>query len=171
MAATDDEMMIPLIPNEGTKFIVPEWLVRKSKTLNHMMDDLGLDNMENGIPLTNVSEDILKLVIEWLMRHKDDPPIDDTHLAQSEYVEKHLSPEDEAMFQKLDQTQLFELILAVNYLDIGALLAMCCAQVANLIAGKSTAEIRETFNIKNDFTPEEEEAVRQENAWCLEKTT
>ncbi|PIC32123.1 hypothetical protein B9Z55_012577 [Caenorhabditis nigoni] len=23
-----------------------------------------------------------------------------------------------------------------------------------------------TFNIKNDFTPEEEEQIRKENAWC-----
>lgn len=28
------------------------------------------------------------------------------------------------------------------------------------IAGKTPEEIRKTFNIKNDFTPEEEEQVR-----------
>jgi S-phase kinase-associated protein 1 len=30
-------------------------------------------------------------------------------------------------------------------------------------------EIRRTFNIKNDFTPEEEEQVRKENEWCDER--
>ena len=27
-------------------------------------------------------------------------------------------------------------------------------------------KIRATFNIENDFTPEEEEQIRRENAWC-----
>ena len=30
-------------------------------------------------------------------------------------------------------------------------------------------EIRIRFNIKNDFTPEEEEEVKRENAWCEER--
>ena len=34
-----------------------------------------------------------------------------------------------------------------------------------MIKGKSPEEIRETFNIENDFTPEEEEEIRRENAW------
>ena len=33
-------------------------------------------------------------------------------------------------------------------------------QVANMIKGKTPDEIRKTFNIKNDFTPAEEEQVR-----------
>ena len=37
--------------------------------------------------------------------------------------------------------------------------------VANMIKGKTPEEIRRTFNIKNDFSPEEEEQIRKENAW------
>lgn len=32
--------------------------------------------------------------------------------------------------------------------------------------GKTAEEIRRTFNIVNDFTPEEEAQVREENKWC-----
>ena len=35
-------------------------------------------------------------------------------------------------------------------------------------AGKTPEEIRRIFNIKNDFTPEEEEEVRRENQWAFE---
>lgn len=37
---------------------------------------------------------------------------------------------------------------------------MTCKTVANMIKGKTPEEIRKTFNIKNDFTPSEEEQVR-----------
>ena len=38
-----------------------------------------------------------------------------------------------------------------------------CNALHALLAGKTPEEIRKTFNIKNDFTPEEEEEVRREN--------
>ena len=40
--------------------------------------------------------------------------------------------------------------------------------LADMIKGKTPEEIRKTFNIKNDFTPEEEEEVRRENQWAFE---
>ena len=67
------------------------------------------------------------------------------------------------------QGALFELILAANYLDIKGLLDVTCKTVANMIKGKTPEEIRKTFNIKNDFTEEEEAQVRKENQWCEEK--
>lgn len=52
--------------------------------------------------------------------------------------------------------ELFDIILGGNYLDIKSLLDLACAKVATLIKGKTPEEIRKTFNIPNDFTPEEE---------------
>jgi S-phase kinase-associated protein 1 len=58
---------------------------------------------------------------------------------------------------------------AANYLDIKALLDVGCKTVANMIKGKSPDEIRKTFNIQNDFTPEEEEQIRRENEWAEDR--
>lgn len=60
---------------------------------------------------------------------------------------------------------------AANYLDIKALLDVGCKTVANMIKGKSPEEIRKTFNIQNDFTPEEEDVIRRENEWAEEYAT
>ena len=74
----------------------------------------------------------------------------------------------DAEFVKVDQATLFDLILAANYLNIKGLLDLTCQTVANMIKGKTPEEIRRTFNIKNDFTPEEEEEVRRENQWAFD---
>jgi S-phase kinase-associated protein 1 len=69
---------------------------------------------------------------------------------------------------EVDQATLFDLIMAANYLNIKGLLDLTCQTVANMIKGKTPEQIRQTFNIKNDFTPEEEEEIRKENAWAFE---
>ena len=61
-----------------------------------------------------------------------------------------------ADFVNVDQEMLFEIVMAANYLDIKPLLELSCAKVASQIKGKSIPEIRQYFNIENDFTPEEE---------------
>ncbi|VDP56534.1 unnamed protein product [Heligmosomoides polygyrus] len=69
-------------------------------------------------------------------------------------------------FFKVEDPMIFELIMAANYLDIPGLLDDGCRKIASMMKGKTPEEIRNMFNIANDFTPEEEEAIRKENAWC-----
>ena len=61
------------------------------------------------------------------------------------------------------------MMILSNVLIFKGLLDVTCKTVANMIKGKTPEEIRKTFNIKNDFTPSEEEQVRKENEWCEEK--
>ncbi|RCN30906.1 Skp1 family, dimerization domain protein [Ancylostoma caninum] len=152
-----------LVTNDGENFDVPRDVIRLSTTINTMLQDLGLDNESNDpIPICNVSGPIMKKVLQWCTFHKDDPPSTD----DSDNREKRTDdiPSWDVEFLKVDQGTLFELILAANYLDIKGLLDVTCKTVANMIKGKTPEEIRRTFNIKNDFTPEEEEQIRKENA-------
>lgn len=59
----------------------------------------------------------------------------------------------------VEALNLKTLLQAANYLDIKGLLDVTCKTVANMIKGKTPEEIRKTFNIKNDFTEEEEAQV------------
>lgn len=66
----------------------------------------------------------------------------------------------------LDKESFYNLTLAANYMDIKPLLDLCCAKIASLIKGKTPEEIRVNLDITNDFTPEEETALRNENKWA-----
>lgn len=70
---------------------------------------------------------------------------------------------------KISHDEVMELILASNYLDIKHLLDLTCAFIATLIKGRTPEEIRENFHIVNDFSPEDEQKIREENKWALDE--
>eukprot|EP00112_Aurelia_sp_Birch-Aquarium-sp1_P008237 Seg1902.8 transcript_id=Seg1902.8/GoldUCD/mRNA.D3Y31 product="S-phase kinase-associated protein 1" protein_id=Seg1902.8/GoldUCD/D3Y31 len=149
---------IKLQSSDGEIFDVDVEVAKASMTIRTMLEDLGISEADDEpVPLPNVNAGILGKVITWARHHKDDPapPEDDEN---KEKRTDDIDPWDQE-FLKVDQGTLFELILAANYLDIKGLLDVTCKTVANMIKGKSPEEIRRTFNIKNDFTPEEEEQV------------
>lgn len=53
-------------------------------------------------------------------------------------------------------------------MNIKELLDLTCQPVADMIKGRTPDEIRATFHIINDYTPEEEAEVRRENSWAFE---
>jgi S-phase kinase-associated protein 1 len=58
--------------------------------------------------------------------------------------------------------------LAARSMNIVPLYDLTCATLASMMKGKTPEEIRRYFNLVNDFTPEEEAQVREENKWCEE---
>ncbi len=156
--------------NDDQVFQVEAEIAKQCNTIKNMMEDLCIDEEDEEqepVTLPNVNGAILSKIVDWCTHHKDDPP------APEDDENKEKRTDDisswDADFLKVDQGTLFELILAANYLDIKGLLDVTCKTVANMIKGKTPEEIRKTFNIKNDFTPSEEEQVRKENEWCEEK--
>lgn len=118
------------------------------------MADIGAENNE-PIPLSNVTGPILEKVLDYCNHHRGDAePVDDDDTRRVQNFDGW-----DKDFCNVDQGTLFELILAANYLDIKSLLDATCKTVADMIRNKTPEEIRATFNIKNDFTPEEEEQV------------
>jgi S-phase kinase-associated protein 1 len=62
---------------------------------------------------------------------------------------------------------LLDLVVAANYLNMGELLDRACEVVADIIKGKSPAEIRAMFGLENAYSPEEEDQIRRHNAWAF----
>ncbi|GLT42936.1 hypothetical protein SLA2020_169130 [Shorea laevis] len=156
MASTSKK--ITLKSSDGETFEMEEAVAVESQTIKHIIEDGCADGV---IPLPNVTSKILSKVLEYCKKHVD------ADADKDKAVDDELKAWD-AEFIKVDQNTLFDLILAANFLNIKSLLDLTCQTVADMIKGKTPEEIRKTFNIKNDFTPEEEDEVRRENQWAFE---
>lgn len=112
------------------------------------------------IPLNMIDYSILLKVVEYCDYHS---------YHQNEVLDNDTILWNE-LFLNISDDELFNIILAANYLEIGCLLELTCKKVADFIKNcKSPQDIRRRFDIKNDFTPEEEEEVRKENSWAGER--
>lgn len=152
--SSSSSKMIVLKSSDGKTFEVEEAVALESQTIKHMIEDNCADG---SIPLPNVTGNILAKVTEYCKKH-----------AEAEDKDAEDLKVFDAEFMKVDSACLFDLICAANYLNIKGLLDLTCQTVAAMMKGKSVDEIRKIFNIKNDFSPEEEEEIRRENSWAFE---
>ena len=156
--------MITLVSSDGEKMQVTAKAAQRSQLVKGIIEDYP-DDAE--VPLNNVKSNILKKIKEYLDHYQDvDPKEIERPLASQNYQEC-VDPWD-FEFINVDLDLIFEIILASNYMDIKPLLELASSKVASIIKGKTPEEIRKTFNIQNDFTPEEEQQIREENQWCLD---
>jgi len=166
-----EPQIVKLESCDEQKFDVPIEVIRMSETVKHMIEDTGGDQT---IPLPNVTGKILEKVLEYCKHHVEHPtPPPSEEDAKKWEADKRLIPiiPWDADFCKVENNTLFELILAANYLDIKPLLDLTCKTLAGILKGKTPQQMRDIFGIKNDFTPEEEEQVRKDNDWCIERTS
>ena len=141
-------------------------LIESSKELTE--DNQGKDFT---IPLLNINGNIIKKIIEF-----NEYFINDKENAEkiknipkplpSEIIEKTIPKWYYDFINNMSIDDTFSVIKAANFLEISELLELSCAMIASIIRGKSVDEIREKFGIINDFTPEEEEEINNENKWC-----
>jgi S-phase kinase-associated protein 1 len=91
----------------------------------------------------------LELVVNYMKEHKGvEPPIIEKPLRSK--VMKDVCPHkwDADYIDKIGDTrqQLYDLILAANYMDIKSLLHLGCAKVASLIKGQPLEKIKEILD-------------------------
>jgi S-phase kinase-associated protein 1 len=165
METADGASEAPLIPGyrggrvirlrsaEGEVFDVEESILKVSNVIRNLLEDVA-DSDESGILLEDIDAKTLAKVIEYCRYHAQ---------PNRPKGERTLWDRD---FLRVDQSLLFSLTLAANFLDIPSLLDLCCRHIADMIRGKTPEQIRATFNIENDFTPEEEAQLRAENSWA-----
>ncbi|KAM4099282.1 hypothetical protein ACJW30_07G145900 [Castanea mollissima] len=143
---------VTLKSSDGEIFEVEETVAMESQTIKSLIED---DCANNAIPLPNVTSHILSLVIQYCKEHTSSKSNEELKAWDTQFID-------------VDLNVLFDLIMAANYLNVKGLLDLTCQTVADMMKGMTPEQIRKKFNIVNDFTPEEEEEVRRENAWAFE---
>lgn len=165
---------ITLESSDEKKFVVDRVLFSScSKIVSMMLDDYDQKDIEGEvvIPITTITGDILQKIIEYMEWHHAHPFVQADAEMENESKDKVPSTficEWDLKFLEMDWPKIFDLLMAVNWLDYTNLFNVLTQHIANTVKGKSTEEIRTTFNIVNDFTPEEEEQIKKENEWCEE---
>lgn len=109
-----------------------------SKTIEEIIKTNSVGDTYN-IPVSLVSSKILAKVIEYCKKHIAEQ-ISDVDLK-----------EWDAEFLEVDHYTLFDFVLSANYLNIKSLLDLSASKIGDMIKGKTPEEIRQTFNIKDDF--------------------
>ena len=141
-------------------------IVMKSPILKTMIDDTG---KEGEIPIPNTHMSTLKKVFEYCEHYRTSVPKEISRPLKNNNLAQHGVEEWDVNFIDMGSVdEIIDIVVAANFLGIEPLLVLGCAKIASLIKGKSTEEIREIFNIVNDFTPEEENQLREENKWAEE---
>ena len=159
-----ESKQIILVSSDGEKMQVSEKAARRSVLIKGILDDYPEDP---EVPLHNVKSNILTKVVTYLEQYANSEPKEIERPLPSNNFNECVEAWD-YQFIDLELDMIFEIILAANYLDIKPLMELASSKVASIIKGKSAEDIRKTFNIQNDFTPEEENQIREENQWCLE---
>jgi S-phase kinase-associated protein 1 len=181
MTTISKDSAVKIVSSDNHLFTTSLEVAIVSETIKNLIEDSGIDET---IPVPNVSGKILARTIKYITFHnthdferfsKENGVSDTSPSSESAAVTNSDTNENSEKvkqfdidFVNVDQSTLFDLILAANYLNIKSLLDLTCKTVAGMIKGKTPEEIRKQFNIKNDFTPEEEEEVRRENQWAFD---
>jgi S-phase kinase-associated protein 1 len=134
--ALDDDMVhktITLVSSDGKKFEVETKAAFISKLISESLES---DKEATELDMPGAKADILELVLQYINHHNGvEPPIIEKPL-RSKLMADVVKDKWDAVF--IDgignkRQQLYDLILAANYMDIKSLLHLGCAKVASYV--------------------------------------
>jgi S-phase kinase-associated protein 1 len=155
---------ITLISSNGISFLIGKRECEMSGLLQNMIEN---DKEATSFFLENIKPQTLSKIVLYLQYRFINPPTPIEKPLRSNKMEDIVDGWD-AFFIDVRDDELFDLILASNYMNIPSLLDLSCAKVATYMKGKSAEQIRQRFNIENDLTEAEVNAIKEENKWALE---
>ena len=152
------------LTSDGHTVEVEREIASKSQWVKNIVDGSEVDD---NIPLPEINKATLLKVIEYCTYiNTNVPPQIDKPLRSNELSD--IFGPWYAEFVNLEQEVLFNLILAAKFMYIQSLLELACAKVASLIKGMTIPQIREFFNIENDFIQEEVDNIMDDDKWAEE---
>jgi len=150
---------IKLVSKDKKEFTVEKKYAQISTLVKTTLEQ---DTSASEVPIPGVTSGTLGRVLEYMNHHKGtEPPIIPKPLRSKEMKQVCSDPWDAQYIDKIGDTRqdLYDLILAANYLDIKSLLHLGCAKVASLIKGQPLEKIKEilTQGMKRDDSKDTKE--------------
>ncbi|XP_010532893.1 PREDICTED: SKP1-like protein 14 [Tarenaya hassleriana] len=147
-------MSIKLQSKDGEVFEVEKKVAKMSTIIAFMMEDV-----EDGIiPIPVAAAPTLSKALEYCKHHVSEPK-----------PEPDPKDWDAKFMRQFDGNfpELVEFMKLASYLDIKGMLDLAASKAADFIKDKSVEEVRELFGSENDYTAEEEKALRAEFPWAF----
>ncbi|XP_078156263.1 SKP1-like protein 20 [Carex rostrata] len=157
---------------------VAETVALKSNMLKHALEE---SNPEQFIPLPNITGEVMFKIVDYMTKQTEFESKKPQEIVEkSPELEGDVAKAKEALkaweqtvatwevaYMDVSMNMLYDLFLGANFMDLQGLLSLCAEKIASLIKGKTVKEIRKTFNIVNDFTPEEEADYVKKYEWAF----
>ena len=117
-----------------------------SEFFSNLIKDIP--ELDEVIPLSEVSFDVLVKIVEYLTFYRDEPQM--TEDEATKFKSNNYIPKFDKEFFNVDQETLFEIITAANFLNCKRLLNSGCKTVAMMIKGRTPEEIRRAFGVEDE---------------------
>jgi len=167
---------VALISREGERVRSSFFAVKMSNLITQVFDDYS-DEDVRGLLVDNVLEiqtpqvekRFLLHIVEFCQHHSRGPPIAPIEKPFTKSFQELVSPWDAHFFEFKNgffMDDLIGVMNGANYLDIKSLVELCCTKLASLMRGKTREELRQLYQIENDFSAEEEAEILRNNPWA-----
>ena len=161
----EESKIIKLITKEGKEIEIRKEDAELSELLKQTINDFP---DEEKFPLNEVDEKTGEKIKEYLTHFngKAPPEIEKPLISNNM---KNVTDEWSANFvDRMSLDDIINLNVAANYMGINSLLDLCSAKIASFFKDKSEEEVLKEFNIKQPFTEEEKNKIKEENKWIEE---
>eukprot|EP00301_Raphidiophrys_heterophryoidea_P006275 c12548_g1_i1.p1 GENE.c12548_g1_i1~~c12548_g1_i1.p1 ORF type:complete len:409 (-),score=66.63 c12548_g1_i1:1036-2262(-) len=145
---TDDSVKVKIKSSDGKIFET----TRACASMSSVIESILKEKMPPvPIPFDNITSSVLQLVLSYCQYHtRIRTEISSVPASELPMWHTRVSEWD-ARFVDLDPKVLCEVASAAYHLDIKPLVNLTCRAIAMLISGKSTEEIRQTFDISEEY--------------------
>jgi len=157
--ADKKEEFVMLVSSEKKEYKVNRRAAIQSTLVKTALEE---DKEAKDVQLIHISGAIVEKVIAYMNYHMDVEPRRIESPLKSTNMKELVDRFDANFVDEMDLDTLMRVLLAANYMDVKALLGLLCAKIASMMKGKTADQIRKTFNIRGEFTPEEEEEIRKD---------
>jgi len=157
-----------LSPLKMTSKDKKEYTVTQKEAFISVLVKTALENDDKAenVDVPGVTGAILELVVQYMKEHKGvEPPLIEKPLRSKIMKDVCSHKWDADYIDKIGDTrqQLYDLILAANYMDIKSLLHLGCAKVASLIKGQPLEKIKEILDPNQGGAKKDDKDAAKDN--------